>query len=63
MTAIFDYNYLDRESLNSLEAANFSVKGSKRLCFHKDEKAGLHAMLINLKPDMPTSISGSIKNS
>ena len=49
MTAIFDFNYLNEEAKRELDAAGFSEKGSKRLCFHKDKDADLHAMLIVLK--------------
>lgn len=52
MTAIFDYKYLDRKSLNKLNKAEFSEKGSKRLCFHEGKESDLHAMLIELKPNI-----------
>ena len=37
------------KALEQLKKLEFSKKGSKRLCFHKDRNSDLHAMLIVLE--------------
>ena len=49
MTAIFEFQYLDKQSKEKLKKAKFSEKGSKRLCFHEEKDSDLHVMLIELK--------------
>ncbi|WP_170952893.1 WbuC family cupin fold metalloprotein [Synechococcus sp. UW179B] len=40
---------MNKEAHERLKEVQFSKKGSKRLCFHKDKNSDLHAMLIMLK--------------